>query len=91
MTYTNAALKDKVVEMYPEIKEHQLSVELDFDEGKNAYILTFKRGDAVLTTHLEKQDADECMNGVKCVYLGFQVAQFIKNFEERETFSRKAA
>jgi hypothetical protein len=91
MTYTNVALKDKVLEMYPEIKKHNFSVGLDFDERKNAYLLTFKRGTEVLTTHLEKKDADECMNGIKCVYLGFQVAQFIKNFEERETFSRKAS
>ena len=91
MTYTNVALRDKVLEMYPEIKDHNFSVGLDFDERKDAYILTFKRGTHVLTTHLEKKDADECMNGIKCVYLGFQVAQFIKNFEERETFSRKAA
>jgi hypothetical protein len=91
MTYTNVALKDKILEMYPEIVEHNFSVGLDFDEGKDAYILTFKRGAQSLTTHLEKKDADDCMNGIKCVYLGFQVAQFIKNFDERETFSRKAA
>lgn len=91
MTFTKVALKDKILEMYPEIAKHNFLVGLDFDEGKNAYILTFKRGTEALTTHLEKQDADDCMNGVKCVYLGFQVAQFIKNFEERETFSRKAA
>ncbi len=34
-----------------------------------------------LTTHLEKKDADECMDGNKCVYLGVQIGQFIKNFE----------
>ena len=31
------------------------------------------------------------MNGIKCVYLGVQVAQFIKNFEERAVFGRKVA
>jgi len=31
------------------------------------------------------------MNGIKCVYLGVQVAQFIKNFDEREVFGRQAA
>lgn len=86
MTYTNVALKEKIVEMYPEIGEHHFSVGLHFDEKKNAYIVTFKRGDKSLTTHLEKRDADECMQGIKCVYLGIQVAQFIKNFEEREAF-----
>ena len=91
MTYKNAALKDKILEMYPEIGKSGFSVGLDFDEKKNAYILTFRRGADVLTTHLEKKDADDCMNGIKCVYLGVQVAQFIKNFEERKVFSRKAA
>ncbi len=91
MTYTNADLKDKIVEMYPEIGEHKVAVDMTFDEGKNAYLFTFTRGKDVLTTHLEKHDADECMDGIKCVYLGVQVAQFIKNFEERVEFGRKAA
>jgi hypothetical protein len=89
--YTNVALKDKILEMYPEIREHDLSMGLDFDEQKNAYVITFKRGTEELTTHLEKKDADDCMHGIKCVYLGVQVEQFIKNFEEREAFGRKVA
>jgi len=91
MTYSNVALKDKILEMYPEIPEHKLSAGLDFDEQKGAYIITFKRGTEVLTTHLEKKDADDCMNDIKCVYRGIQVAQFIKNFDERESFGRKVA
>ncbi len=91
MAYTMTALKDKILDMYPEIAMHKLSTDLVFDETKNAFIVTFHRGNAFLTTHLEKQDADQCMNGIKCVYLGIQVAQFIKNFEEREVFGRQAA
>ena len=91
MRYTNVALKDKIMEMYPEIMKHNLAIGLDFDEQKNAYIITFKRGTEALTTHLEKKDADDCMNGIKCVYLGVQVEQFIKNFEERVAFGRKVA
>lgn len=91
MLYTNNALKDKIEGMYPEIDDHKVSVALNFDDQTNAYILTFKRGEEVLSTRLEKKDADDCMNGIKCVYLGIQVAQFIKNFEERKVFDRKAA
>ncbi len=91
MGYTNVELKEKIMEMYPEIDEHNLYVSLDFSIDKNAYIVTFKRGHEELSTHLEKQDADECMNGIKCVYFGVQIAQFIKNFEEREAFTRNAA
>jgi len=91
MLYTNVALKEKILEMYPEIMAQKVTVGLDFDEAKNAYILTFKRGPETLTTHLEKIDADECMRGIKCVYFGVQIAQFIGNFEERAVFGRKAA
>ncbi len=89
--YTYDALKEKIMEMYPEVGEHHFSVTVDFSEEKNAYVVTFKRGQEELSTHLEKKDADECMNGIKCVYLGVQVAQFIKNFEERAVFGRKVA
>jgi len=91
MEYKNAALKEKILEMYPEISTHGVSVGLDFSEQKNAYILTFRQGAETLTTHLEKKDADECMNGIKCVYLGVQVAQFVRNFAERKAFGRNAA
>jgi DNA repair exonuclease SbcCD ATPase subunit len=91
MDFTYGELKEKITEMYPEIGEHHLSVTVDFSAAKNAYIVTFQRGQEQLSTHLEKKDADECMSGIKCVYLGVQVAQFIKNFEERKVFSRKVA
>lgn len=81
MGYTNVALKEKILEMYPEITKHVISVGLDFDTQKNAYIIKFKKDKYELTTHLEKKDADDCMDGVKCVYLGVQLGQFIKNFE----------
>lgn len=81
MSYTIEDLKKKLLEMYPEIRKHDISMGLDFSEAKNAYIIKFKKGVHELTTHLEKKDADDCMNGIECVYLGVQVAQFMKNFE----------
>jgi len=83
MGYTNVALKDKIMEMYPEIVAHGISVSLDFDRAKKAYLVKFTKDNRTLTTHIEKKDADECMDGIKCVYLGIQTGQFIKNFEER--------
>jgi hypothetical protein len=84
MGYTKVALEDKILAMYPEIGKHGISVSLEFNEGKNAYIVKFSKGIQELTTHLEKKDADDCMNNIKCVYLGVQIGQFIKNFEERK-------
>jgi hypothetical protein len=81
MGYTIVGLEDKILEMYPEITRHGISISLNFSEEKNAYIVKFKKGKHELTTHLEKKDADDCMNNIKCVYLGVQIGQFIKNFE----------
>jgi hypothetical protein len=80
MGYTVVALKEKILEMYPEIEEHGINVSLVFDEQKKAYVIRFNKEGHELSTHLDKTDADECMNGVKCVHLGVQIGQFIKNF-----------
>jgi hypothetical protein len=82
MGYTQVALEDKILEMYPEITKHGISMGLSFDESKNAWIVKFKKSAHELTTHLDKRDADDCMDNIKCVYLGVQIGQFIKNFEE---------
>jgi hypothetical protein len=82
MAYSDEALTTKIAEMYPEISKHGISVSLDFSKQKNAYIVKFKKDHHELTTHLEKRDADDCMDNVKCVYLGVQIGQFLKNFEE---------
>ena len=82
MAYTDEALRQKMSEMYPEVIKHGISVTLDFNKEKNAYIVKFSKGAHELTTHLEKKDADDCMNNVKCIYLGVQIGQFVRNFEE---------
>jgi hypothetical protein len=74
-------LESKVFEMYPEIKSHGMELSLEFDNGKDAWVVGLKKGNHALTTHLERKDAEDCLNGVKCVYLGVQISQFVKNFE----------
>ena len=81
MGYSNVALKDKIMEMYPQIGEFGISASLDFEVEKNAYIIKLKKGGHELTTRLDKKDADECMDGIKCLYLGVQIEQLIKNFQ----------
>ncbi len=84
MAYTDESLKEKIREIYPEIMKHGISLGLSFNREKNAYIVTFLKGKHELTTYLEKKDADDCMNNIKCIYLGVQIGQFIRNFEEAE-------
>jgi hypothetical protein len=80
MGYTVVGLKDKVLEMYPELERRGATVNLAFDPQKDAYVVKLRHGAHELTTHLERRDADDCMNGVRCVSLGIQVEQFLNNF-----------
>lgn len=91
MKYTNIALKEKIREMYPDIEKHSVRVGLTFSEEKDAYILKFKRGKQELITQIDKSDADDCMNNIRCLHLGIKVGQFVGNFEAREDFGRKVA
>jgi len=81
MGYSNVALKEKILEIYPEITDNGISAGLDFNEEKNAFVVRLKKNAHELDTYLDRQDADECMDGVKCVTLGIKIGEFIKNFE----------
>ena len=82
--HSKEELAAKLREMYPEIDRHGLDLSLEFGHDENAWAIHLKKGEHELTTHLEKKDADECLEGVECVYLGVQVGQFMSNFEEDE-------
>lgn len=84
MAYSDETLIAKIREMYPDIEKHGISVSIEFSKEMNAYIVKFKKDEHELKTHLEKKDADECMDNIKCVYLGVQIGEFLKNFEEAE-------
>ena len=81
MGYTKDDLKKKLLEMYPEIKIYGLSVGLEFDEEKNAWVVTFSKGDKTRHAFLDKKDADACIDGNACIYLGVLIAQYIKDLE----------
>jgi hypothetical protein len=81
MDVTNEAVQEKIRIMYPEIAKHNISMNVDFDSGKDAFVVKFHRGEHELNTYLDKKDAEECLNDIKCIHLGNQIAQFVKNFE----------
>jgi len=84
MSVDPKALESKIREMYPDINKYGFDLSLNFNEQKDAWIVDLKHGQHELTTHLERKDAEACMDGVQCVYFGIQVAQFVKNFEAKE-------
>ena len=80
--YTIEGLKDMVLQVHPEIVQHALNLSATYDKGKKAYVLTFSRGGRELKTFLNKEEAEQCMKGNRCVYLGVQIAEFIADFEK---------
>ena len=81
MGYTKEDLRRKLLEMYPEIKAFGLSLSLEFDEGKDAWVVTLEKGAHKRHAFLDKKDADSCIGGNLCVYLGMLIAQYIKDME----------
>jgi hypothetical protein len=84
MKIDSSILESKLREMYPEIKKHDLALSTSLDTNKDAWIVQLSKGKHELTTHLEKKDAEACLDGVQCIYLGVQIGQFVENFELSE-------
>ena len=69
------------MEMYPEIKTYDLSTEIEFDERKNAWVVSFDKGNHSRHAFLEKRDANACIEGNACIHLGVLIAQYIKDIQ----------
>ena len=81
MGYTKEDLTKKLLEMYPEIKAFGLSLSLEFDKGKDAWVVSFEKGPHSRHAFLDKKDADSCIGGNACIYLGMLIAQYVKDLE----------
>lgn len=79
--HSSGELVEKLKQMYFEIDKQGLDLSVEFSHEKDAWLIHLKKGEHELTTHLERRDADKCLEGVECVYLGVQIGQFVKNFE----------
>lgn len=81
---TKEELCRKIIEVFPDIGECGIDVNVDWDERNKAWAVDFKKGDEELKTFLETDEADQCMEGKQCVSLGLQIAQLRSNIESKE-------
>ncbi len=79
--YNKNELCEKIKGIYPDIGECGIDVDVEYDEGKKAWIVDLKKDNHELKTYLEPAEADQCMEGKQCVALGLQVAQLKTNIE----------
>jgi len=84
MGYTIVSLKEKILEMYPELARRGVGSTLSYERGQKAYVLKLKKGGHELATYVDKPDASRCMDGHVCIALGIQIRQFLDNFQEEE-------
>ena len=71
----------KIQELYPDIGECGIDVDVEYDENKQSWVVDLKKDKFELKTFLEDGDADKCMLGQQCVSLGIEIAQLRTNIE----------
>jgi hypothetical protein len=79
--YDKNELCEKIRGIYPDIGQCGIDVDVEYDEAKKAWVVDLKKDEHELKTHLEPEEADQCMEGQHCVSLGIQVAQLKANIE----------
>ena len=74
-------LCQKIQELYPDIGECGIDVDVEYDEEQKAWVVDLKKDKYELKTFLEDNDAELCMIGKQCVSLGIEIAQLRANIE----------
>jgi hypothetical protein len=72
----------KIKEMYPDIGECGIDVDVAFDETNQRWVVDLKKGSRRMKTFLEEGDAEFCLQGRRCVSLGIEIGQL------RDTIAR---
>jgi|WetSurSiteA1Bulk_404760.scaffolds.fasta_scaffold00470_6 hypothetical protein len=78
MSHSEGTLKEKLLEMYPEISKYGVQLGLHFYRVKNLYIVTLQKESRILTTFLREHDIDRCMVLGKPDNFGVQIEQFLR-------------
>jgi hypothetical protein len=73
--YDKKALCDKIRQLYPDIGECGIDIEVDYDQEQKTWTVNLKKDHIELKHFLENLDADLCMEGKQCVSLGLEIAQ----------------
>ncbi len=76
MGYTQVGLEDKILVMYPEVRD--LSPRFSYDEGKDIWVVKLKKGSKEQTVHLCKADADACMDNTYCESFGKEIKEALR-------------
>ena len=79
--YDKNELCKKIIELYPDIGECGIDVNVDYDAEQKTWVVDLKKDHHELKTFLEDNDAELCMEGKQCVSLGIEIAQLRDNIK----------
>mgnify|MGYP006995585710 CR=1 FL=1 len=82
--YTKDELCKKITDIYPEIGECGIDIDVSYDDEKKAWVVDLIKDSHELKHYLDLPEADECMEGNKCVPLGLEIAQLKRNIEGKQ-------
>jgi hypothetical protein len=71
----------KIIEIYPDIGQCGVDVNVDYDNEQARWVVNLKKDNHKLKTFLEDGDAELCLAGKQCVSLGIEIAQLRDNIQ----------
>ncbi len=80
MGYSQVALENKLLDMYPDITKNGFAPMMSFDQGKDSWAIRLKKGQQEFTVYLNKKDADACMDSTLCENFGTEIAKKLKEY-----------
>ncbi|OGW41014.1 MAG: hypothetical protein A2Y97_04210 [Nitrospirae bacterium RBG_13_39_12] len=80
MGYTQVALEDKLLDMYPEMRNRSITPRLSFDKSKDAWMVKLVKGGKEKIVCLNKEDADACMDNHFCKNFGSDLKKALAEF-----------
>lgn len=76
-------LCQKIREIYPDVGECGIDVDVDFDGASGRWTVDLKKGSKHLKTYLEEGDAELCLQGRQCVSLSIEINQLRDSIDRR--------
>jgi hypothetical protein len=70
-----AELCQKITEIYPDIGQCGIDVDVDFDARQQRWVVHLEKNEHSVKTFLEDGDAELCLMGRQCVSLGIEINQ----------------
>ena len=90
MDYSKESLKKKLLEIHREINQKGLSLNIEFDDRYNSWVITFSKDGHCRHALLHKKDADECMMGEKCIYFWGIIDQYASILEDEISLKERS-